>query len=368
MQITVPEGYVSIGNVCAIPTVDVCPNLIGEQSVVPSGFSISSIGACVSNQIDYCPNIPGQQVVVPVGYIVSDSGECLDDSTPVNPEPTDTCINIPGIQNIVPPGYSHSQSQCYKLPEDICPNIGGAQSFIPDGMMIDTTGSCVPVVYDACENIPYIQENIPEGYIQSQKICLLNLPENKKLIKEEVVAFPFIPESIQIPSGALLLKTGVSYLDTHVNNEIAQTSAFKVDLITAGISISGLIALLRLLMLLLGRRRWGIVYDVKAKKPLANLTVSLYNDRHELVKQTTTNKKGHYDFSVPKGRYRVAVETPTTHSFPALSLHFADVDTHEGKPYMKKLYYGGYIDVHTEGRVTLNIPLDPINLTNEYNE
>ena len=99
--------------VTPIPPVDVCPNIAGDQTSVPPGYTIVS-GNCVII-VDICPNIAGIQTSVPPGLVIDSNGNC-------NPPP---CTG----------------SSCVI---DICPNIAGNQSTVPSGLTIDSSGNCVP--------------------------------------------------------------------------------------------------------------------------------------------------------------------------------------------------------------------------------
>jgi LPXTG-motif cell wall-anchored protein len=81
--------------------------------------------------VDVCPNIPGDQSVVPDGLVKDDAGNCV---TPP-PPPVDECPDMPGNQP--------SKDECPPPPVDVCPNIDGPQSSVPAGMVKDAAGNCV---------------------------------------------------------------------------------------------------------------------------------------------------------------------------------------------------------------------------------
>jgi uncharacterized repeat protein (TIGR01451 family) len=126
------------------PTVDVCPNIPGDQAEIPPGMIKDEAGNCVTPPTDVCPNIPGVQPTVPPGMIKDASGNCV---TPPPPPPTDVCPNIPGVQETVPPGMVKDASgNCVTPPPppvDVCPNIPGVQETVPPGMVKDASGNCV---------------------------------------------------------------------------------------------------------------------------------------------------------------------------------------------------------------------------------
>ena len=56
---------------------DVCPNIDGVQTTVPTGFHLDTSGNCVADSVDVCPNIAGVQTTIPTGYTVDSSGNCV---------------------------------------------------------------------------------------------------------------------------------------------------------------------------------------------------------------------------------------------------------------------------------------------------
>lgn len=56
--------------------IDVCPNVTGLQSTVPSGLVIDTLGNCVPPAVDMCTNMVGDQLVVPEGYERTSLGDC----------------------------------------------------------------------------------------------------------------------------------------------------------------------------------------------------------------------------------------------------------------------------------------------------
>jgi hypothetical protein len=142
--------------------------------------SITFFDAPVNNNPDYCPNISGNQTSVPAGYTIDIQGNCVKIITP--PTPTDVCPNLAGNQSSVPVGYhTDNQGDCIlnTLSNDICPNISGNQTSVPTGYVIDNQGDCVievtppPVSNDKCPNISGIQFIVPLGFVlNSQGICV----------------------------------------------------------------------------------------------------------------------------------------------------------------------------------------------------
>ena len=95
---------------CAVPPVDLCPNIAGTQTTVPAGMALDTNGNCVTPPVvDLCTNIAGNQTTVPVGMVKDTPGD-----TPGN---------------------------CTIPPVDLCSNIAGNQTTVPVGMVKDTTGN-----------------------------------------------------------------------------------------------------------------------------------------------------------------------------------------------------------------------------------
>lgn len=82
--------------------------------------------------VDICPNIVDVQIVMPDGYLLDSSGNCQADS----------CSNIVGLQTSVPDYYDADGSgNCY--PHDECDNLSGVQVIIPMNMVRSGVNNCV---------------------------------------------------------------------------------------------------------------------------------------------------------------------------------------------------------------------------------
>lgn len=123
--------------------IDVCPNIPGFQTTMPSGMQLDSNGNCYTPapSIDVCANLAGNQQTIPNGYYRDDnSGNCYIQPAP----PIDVCTNLPGVQTIVPLGYTNkADGDCVPIPKDMCSNIDGLQTTIPQDMVRDNQGVCV---------------------------------------------------------------------------------------------------------------------------------------------------------------------------------------------------------------------------------
>jgi uncharacterized repeat protein (TIGR01451 family) len=83
-----PEPNVSECPQPDLPPTDVCPNIEGNQGVIPGGMVKDEQGNCVTPTpppTDVCPNIAGNQASVPGGLVKDDHGNCV---TPTPPPPT----------------------------------------------------------------------------------------------------------------------------------------------------------------------------------------------------------------------------------------------------------------------------------------
>ena len=174
---------------CSQEVVDVCSNISGTQTSVPSGYTRDASGNCNQTVTDVCRNIGGTQTSVPYGYTRDASGNCSQ---------VDVCSNISGTQTSVPTGYvlngnqcvldsncddSHTENELFCdngiekkwncSPIDLCPNIRGNQLAIPANYTKNsTTGNCDYSPVDLCTNIGRVQTSVPSGYTRSSSgIC-----------------------------------------------------------------------------------------------------------------------------------------------------------------------------------------------------
>jgi len=164
---------------------DVCPNLAGTQTSVPSGYVLEN-GQCVTQgggggTRDLCLNIPGVQPVVPAGYYKIPAepdapGNCL-----LPGGKNDVCPNIAGIQTTVPIGMVLHNGQCIGTVTDgdLCVNLVGNQTTVPVGYIRDAAGYCYQTdVIDVCKNIVGIQTTVPVGYHQTDGLLCYQITSN----------------------------------------------------------------------------------------------------------------------------------------------------------------------------------------------
>ena len=137
-------------------TKDVCLNLEGIQTEIPSGYEANA-GNCTlivtdPETVDVCLNLDGVQASVPEGYESKVTGNCTQ--IIIDPEPLDLCPNLEGNQAVMPENYiKNSAGNCVLVPPpvvtDVCPNIEGVQSEIPANYKIGSNGKCVPIVIES---------------------------------------------------------------------------------------------------------------------------------------------------------------------------------------------------------------------------
>jgi hypothetical protein len=114
-------------------TLSVKGNWPSDQTLRTRTASVSLSATCLA---DVCPNIEGVQTQVPSGMVKDSSGNCI---TP----PTDQCPNLEGVQEQVPAGMARDIAGiCFTPPTDVCPNIDGLQAALPEGFVKEESGNC----------------------------------------------------------------------------------------------------------------------------------------------------------------------------------------------------------------------------------
>jgi signal transduction histidine kinase len=149
-------------------------SLVGVQAVSAQSTTVTlQIGL-----IDVCPNILGTQTIVPPGMIIDGFGDCVTPPPPV----VDVCNNIAGNQTTIPSGYYRdAYGDCFVQPTppiDVCPNIFGTQAIVPSSLIVDELGNCIAPPIDECPNIDGPQSAIPEGMVKVNSICFTPEPED----------------------------------------------------------------------------------------------------------------------------------------------------------------------------------------------
>lgn len=309
--------------------------------------TITFFDAPNNNHPDYCPNLSGNQSSVPAGYTVDAQGDCVKIITP--PTPTDVCPNISGNQSSIPTGYhADNQGNCIidSITSDVCPNISGNQSVIPGGYTIDNQGNCIkeilppPVSNDKCPNIAGTQFIIPLGFVlDSQGMCVP--------VSTYVDDNPTIPT---ILSGGFTLPDSVK----------ASWLWPVLGLLGLLAGLPGLISrfghILLTLVLWKRRRPYGIVYDSVTKEPLDPAYVSVINvETGEEAMSAITDMEGRYGFLLKQGTYKI-VAHKTHYVFPSQKLY-----GHMNDEVFDNLYFGEPFTIAgDEAVITLNIPMDMI--------
>jgi hypothetical protein len=235
------EEYIPLGGGC--PT-DVCLNIDGLQSTVPSGFSTyfvpalgSSVCGCPQGAtpisgtgipsdpyvcpaaVDLCTNIPGMQILdsdIPGGlvrdytnltcncfgngvmYPPTISGATVSCAPPPAPSP-DVCANIAGWQGTVPPPLVASGPNC------VCPN-GLEPEFSFYGMQCPAS----PPV-DVCANLAGQQASVPAGLKQAGANCICEndaLPDSNGVCPVATDVCQNLPgNQTSVPAG--LISSGI---------------------------------------------------------------------------------------------------------------------------------------------------------------
>jgi hypothetical protein len=119
---------------------------------------IDGLGDCVTPPppvVDVCNNIAGNQTTIPSGYYRDAYGDCFVQPTP---------------------------------PIDVCPNIFGTQAIVPSSLIVDELGNCIAPPIDECPNIDGPQSAIPEGMVKVNSICFTPEPEDTTTTTPESIS------------------------------------------------------------------------------------------------------------------------------------------------------------------------------------
>lgn len=262
LQTSIPSGYTVDNFGRCITIVDVCPNFLGDQDTVPAGYVLDEIGACVPVTIDYCPNIKGAQYRIPTGYEINANGDCVRPSVDVCPadkgvqisydqcskKGIDVCLNLPGIQEVVPDQYTGENGSCYPVTFDMCPNIDGVQPTIPVGYVLSEDGSCTIKPEDLCDNLAGSQVIVPKGFYKQGEHCFFI--QTKQETPPRIIAFPFVPATVQIPSDNTVVKTLTKTVNISLQNDTSDVP-YRVDLISfGGVLLAGAAVLFTIIKIL----------------------------------------------------------------------------------------------------------------------
>ncbi len=357
-----------------IPIVDVCPNLGGAQTTIPSGLVLDEFGNCVVPELinDSCPNLAGNQVAMPEGYILDSFGNCV-----LPEDPLDVCPNISGEQTQIPDGYTTDGFGNCIIPEDsdLCPNISGSQTTLPEGYVRDAYGNCV------------------YGQLPPEENPLINQPSNNNNISVPSVVVSFTQSILPPVIGNAIENTyvavGTVALDSYdvakkiYADPVGETVVKTVS--TAGVVTGSFAAvsttffnpssfselalapfrIWTLLLTFLGLKRrfkpWGTVYDSITKQPLDPAYVVLVDENGKEVSSSITDLDGRYGFLLQAGKYKM-IANKTNYKFPSdrLAGRFSD-------ELYSNLYFGETIDIPTTGALIIkSIPMDPVKF--DWNE
>ncbi|HWC57716.1 MAG TPA: carboxypeptidase regulatory-like domain-containing protein [Candidatus Paceibacterota bacterium] len=389
-----PGGQVrdTSGQCVTLPP-DLCPNIGGVQTTMPTGYHYDDQGDCVPDaNSDFCPNIVGIQSAIPEGYVLDQVGNCVktipscydgiqnqnetgvDTGGVCGSSSSDVCSNIPGDQPTVPSGMELRDGQCVPIStqpscydgiqnqdetgvdtggvcggpnNDLCPNIDGSQSTVPSGMEL-RDGQCVPISVDtACSTDPNSFECL----------CIQNPTNPRCLIFPPVKKFP--------SPGDLLIKTL-----TALGALLPIASSFVSYALGNPLTWSDLPILLSRgwdsLLVALGLKKrnnpWGVVYDSVTKRPIDPAYVVLTDVFGNEVASAITDIDGRYGFAVDPGTYKLVVKK-SNYAFPSTKLAGKTSDR-----LYDNLYFGEEITITQQGEIiTKNIPLDQLAFDwNEY--
>lgn len=106
------------------------------------------------------------------------------------------------------------------------------------------------------------------------------------------------------------------------------------------------------LFIYLGKKKWGIVYDAKTKKPVPRAKVALYEFKtNKLLETCISNNLGEYGFEIKEGKYYLTVEK---------------TDYEYTSKIFKKDYHKETIEIKKKSVPVINIPIDADEAVVEY--
>lgn len=237
------KGGTTIKQVPVECPTDICPNIAGIQTTVPSGHTLTN-GSCVvvaAVPAPHCDSFTasptamdrGQSTTLAwrtsnatavtinngVGTVGNDSSKSVSPTqtttytlTAANSAGTDTCTrqvvvqlpdlcpNLSGRQTTVPAGYTLSSGQCVSTSGDVCPNLSGTQTSVPTGYQL-ISGQCIPTGSDVCPNMNGIQVSLPSGYTLVNGQCVLLSTEDED---EDDVCPNISGVQTTLPAGCML--------------------------------------------------------------------------------------------------------------------------------------------------------------------
>ncbi len=369
---------------------DLCPNIVGAQTVMPPGKALNTAGQCVDIVYDVCPNIAGNQLTVPNDMMYDGAGNCV----PLVVPPTDFCPNINGVQSSVPANMIvNVRGECVA---NTCVN-NPAQCVPPPDPCVLNPASCVPPP-DLCTTNPELCVPPPDHNCTTNPELCVPPPDtcatNPALCSPGPTYCSQHPEACVTPDGVKVfgidffpglrgsLRDMLDALKTSINTSVvAKISPLLAVTALAVASLLPVISAKSLgfsdILLLIGRlwtwllvffgikkkaKPWGTVYDSVTKEPIDPAYVVLQDLSGNEIATSITDIEGRYGFAVPAGTY-VVVANKSNYQFPSQKLSGKTNDE-----LYDNLYFGGPITVTEEGGVIAkNIPLDQLNFDwNEY--
>ena len=237
----------------SVPPVDLCTNLAGMQTVVPSGY-VAALGICTP--------------IVPISsYACSD---LIDNDG-------DGLIDFPNDAGCSSP----TDTSEYNLVIDQCPNMAGIQLSLSSCPVIVTP----PI--DPADPLP------PSG-----------LPLVKKYPIDKITNA--VKQLITTNTAANVPFAGIATI-LALLGLMGSLPGFLVRL-------GNIIYTIPFIAL---KKPWGIVYDAESKEPLDPAIVVIINaDTGEEIDQRTTDMEGRYGFALKPGNYKM-VANKTHYRFPS---------------------------------------------------
>jgi hypothetical protein len=299
---------------------------------------------CVYANPDLCLNIPGVQTTVPSGLTHDTSNNCTS---------SEFCFD------------SHSSNYGEPLPCTYTTTIPLCTSTSATNF-----GGPLPCIFTPPPPPPTTCQDTTATNVGGTLPCVYAPPPPPQLCSDATaenfggpvpctyVVTPPVVTSSPPPPPQVSTAVPVAPLVNEVDPKIPAAGATLVILLGL-IEYSFLPKSHRLLFLIpfgLHKRAhsWGVVYDAVTKIPLAKVSLELLNKEGLVVATAMTDSHGRYTFIVPLGLYAIRPQK-TGYSFPALTLGKVTSDFE-----YTDLYFGNFFEIKNKNDYVIkNIPLDP---------
>ena len=390
---------------CVYANPDLCLNIPGVQTTLPSGMTADMNRNCFSSNL-YCFDSQADNYgeLLPCTYSDTPPVEICNDSSAINfnqPLPCTYTTTVPLCTNTSATNFGGPLPCLFTPPPPPPPatcqdtaatNVGGALPCVytpppPPQLCTDATaenfGGPVPCTYSVTPPV--------ETCATNPALCPTTTTEPPPIITTTGGGGCIV----DAPPGAdlsTIIVTQISGTFCQARNNVTETigrigdvyrSPFG-DVISKTISATGLVVgtavtlstllfanplsfseivlipqrLWSLLLIAFGLKKrirpWGTVYDSVTKQPLDPAYVVLYDKDGNEVATSITDLDGRYGFIVGPGVYRMKAQK-TNYTFPSLVL-----SRHTRDEIYLDLYFGNYFEVKDESTlIARNIPLDP---------